>query len=1297
MRLKTHCSLMLYLVYLLFGINNSFNPLYLNAMLSKTHNKHLIYILLTILFFSSLNSLSAQMSNAGINFQAVARDKEQNAANNRKIYVKCTIENGLTSPIVVYGENHNVNTNEFGIFNLVIGKGVRFMGAKDIFAIDWAKGNYFFHLKISITPVAPDLNWDYNKEWIDLGAVEFGVVPYAIQSLSSNAAGLDSATLNAKLNIADTAKMLLPYQKAILIGDSSKYITPYQFALKVYDTSSLSNRINVKLSKSDTLYLSKRIDSKIAIADSTIYVTPYQLTLQKLDTTNISNRINLKLNISDTANMLSNRFARDTFFLSNRINLKEDIANKSIDVSLVGDFNDIKYPSVKAIKTYVDAALIAGAPDATTINKGIVMLNGDLTGTATSPLVALNAISTNKIQDAAVTDAKLANGISSSKVGLGNVSNHAQLYSLNGLTAQIQNLTIPGSIGLSPNWTSVGANHTLNIPLASASSVTAGLISKTDYDRFTSSYSNTINSLTTLGNNGIATLNSNILNIPAYTLVGLAGNVNANIVFAGPSSGVASAAGFRSLVSADIPNNGANTSGNAATATKLLTARNINNVSFDGTANITIAANTNNSLNFIANGLGVNAGSSFNGAANTDISYNSVGAAPTIGSTSITTLGNISTGTWAANIIGANFGGAGSNNGILRANGSGVVSVASAGTDFQTPLIFSSPLVNTSNTISIPQANGFNNGYLTNSDWTIFNNKIDLTEKGIQNGVATLDINGKIPASQIPSISFSSGYVVTSQSAMLGLSVAVVGSIAIRTDNSKNYVLSGLPATTLSNWLELLMPASISSVNGHTESSFTLITTEIPEGTNLYYTTTRARNAISANSPLTYSASTGIFSIPAASTSASGYLTTADWNVFNNKIGAFGTQTANTFYAGPSTGVNATPSFRTITVSDVPTLNQNTTGNAATATKLAATKTINGVPFDGSANITIFSNVPSPITFDDSGLGGITTTTFNGSVAKTISYNTIGAAPAVGSTAIITLGSITTGTWLGTVIDANHGGAGNINGILKANGLGVVSAASLGVDFENPLTFNTPLSRTSNAISMSAATTSSSGYLTSTDWNLFNSKQSSVVAGLGVTVSGGNTVSIGQSVATTASPTFSTITLSGLNVAGLVTNTAGGVLSTTTTTGTGSIVRSISPTLVTPILGDATATSINAGTISSTSIMVSGDVTAKRFKLTMPTTITAAATTNIDLSGGNIFTVNMGLNITTLNLTNPVVGTYLIKFVQDATGTRDVTFPVAWKWAGGVSPSLTNTANKIDIVTLIYDGTNYFTTIVQNF
>lgn len=41
---------------------------------------------------------------------------------------------------------------------------------------------------------------------------------------------------------------------------------------------------------------------------------------------------------------------------------------------------------------------------------------------------------------------------------------------------------------------------------------------------------------------------------------------------------------------------------------------------------------------------------------------------------------------------------------------------------------------------------------------------------------------------------------------------------------------------------------------------------------------------------------------------------------------------------------------------------------------------------------------------------------------------------------------------------------------------------------ENPLTFTSPLSRSTNTISIPAATSSVSGHLTSTDWNLFNGK-----------------------------------------------------------------------------------------------------------------------------------------------------------------------------------------------------------------
>ena len=48
-----------------------------------------------------------------------------------------------------------------------------------------------------------------------------------------------------------------------------------------------------------------------------------------------------------------------------------------------------------------------------------------------------------------------------------------------------------------------------------------------------------------------------------------------------------------------------------------------------------------------------------------------------------------------------------------------------------------------------------------------------------------------------------------------------------------------------------------------------------------------------------------------------------------------------------------------------------------------------------------------------------------------------------------------------------------------------------------------------------------------------------------------------------------------------------------------------------------------------------------------------------------------------------------LKLIQDATGSRTATWPVAVKWPGGTAPTLTTDANAVDIVTFWYDGTNY--------
>jgi hypothetical protein len=92
------------------------------------------------------------------------------------------------------------------------------------------------------------------------------------------------------------------------------------------------------------------------------------------------------------------------------------------------------------------------------------------------------------------------------------------------------------------------------------------------------------------------------------------------------------------------------------------------------------------------------------------------------------------------------------------------------------------------------------------------------SQVGSFNGAASLDAVGKIPSVQIPAISFSSVDVVNDMATMLALpTTRLVGSIAVRLDSNKNFVLSQLPASDRANWIELLTPnPPVQSVNGLT-------------------------------------------------------------------------------------------------------------------------------------------------------------------------------------------------------------------------------------------------------------------------------------------------------------------------------------------------------------------------------------------------------------------------------------------------------------------------------------------------
>jgi hypothetical protein len=136
-----------------------------------------------------------------------------------------------------------------------------------------------------------------------------------------------------------------------------------------------------------------------------------------------------------------------------------------------------------------------------------------------------------------------------------------------------------------------------------------------------------------------------------------------------------------------------------------------------------------------------------------------------------------------------------------------------------------------------------------------------------------------------------------------------------------------------------------------------------------------------------------------------------EFTVSNSPVTGSGTltaakasQTANHVWAAPS-GTNGAPTFRAIVAADIPVLNQNTTGNAATATALQNARNINGVSFNGSADITVTANTGTSVTFNSGGTGDASGTTFNGGTARTISFNTLGAQAAlVSGTNIKTVG-----------------------------------------------------------------------------------------------------------------------------------------------------------------------------------------------------------------------------------------------------------------------------------------------------
>lgn len=82
--------------------------------------------------------------------------------------------------------------------------------------------------------------------------------------------------------------------------------------------------------------------------------------------------------------------------------------------------------------------------------------------------------------------------------------------------------------------------------------------------------------------------------------------------------------------------------------------------------------------------------------------------------------------------------------------------------------------------------------------------------------IPILGASGKLDNSILPALAITDTYVVNTQAAMLALT-AETGDICVRTDLNKSFILKAEPASTLTNWHELLTPTdTVTSVAGKT-------------------------------------------------------------------------------------------------------------------------------------------------------------------------------------------------------------------------------------------------------------------------------------------------------------------------------------------------------------------------------------------------------------------------------------------------------------------------------------------------